>query len=123
MNPVIKTNWVKAMLSGDYPQGRYRLRSKDNKWCCYGVLCDLAVKAGAATWEELSLDDADEFHWLCDGTGGVIPGSVAKWAGLLDEESRYNFVDIMIGERVGSAWNDEYGADFKVIAQLIEENL
>lgn len=29
--------WVRALLSGDYEQGRKRLRTKDNTWCCLGV--------------------------------------------------------------------------------------
>lgn len=41
--------WVKALRSGEYKQGygylHYKRGGKD-KFCCLGVLCDLAVKNG-----------------------------------------------------------------------------
>ncbi len=45
MNPAIKAEWVAALRSGEYPQGRHWLENK-GKYCCLGVLCDLAVKKG-----------------------------------------------------------------------------
>lgn len=41
MNKKIKEKWIKALLSGEYKQGRYDLRSRDDRFCCLGVLCDI----------------------------------------------------------------------------------
>lgn len=41
MNKEIADKWTNALRSGKYEQGRQRLRSIDNKFCCLGVLCDL----------------------------------------------------------------------------------
>jgi hypothetical protein len=36
-----KKAWTDALRSGKYKQGRARLRSADNDFCCLGVLCDI----------------------------------------------------------------------------------
>ena len=48
MKPEIQAEWVAALRSGEYKQGTGVLRSEANEFCCLGVLCDLAVKAGVA---------------------------------------------------------------------------
>jgi hypothetical protein len=45
MNPDKKKMWIDALLSGEYKQGRGALKYK-NGYCCYGVLCDVAIKDG-----------------------------------------------------------------------------
>ncbi len=40
MKPEVKTKWLAALRSGQYPQARGRLRSSDG-YCCLGVLCDI----------------------------------------------------------------------------------
>jgi len=111
MNPEVKELWLAALRSGEYKQGRQRLRT-DDEFCCLGVLCDLAVKAGA-------VDGFDDGGWY-------LPDDVATWAGLEDAGS---------GVRIDENWalidhND--GNDgppplkaksFKQIANLIEKRL
>lgn len=41
MNKDLKKKWIKALLSGKYKQGQYRLY-EDNKYCCLGVLCKIS---------------------------------------------------------------------------------
>ena len=44
--PVLK-EWIKALRSGNYAQGKTRLHSESggkHTYCCLGVLCELAVK-------------------------------------------------------------------------------
>lgn len=43
MNPKVKKEWVKALRSGKYIQGRFHLK-KNDKYCCLGVLTDLYNK-------------------------------------------------------------------------------
>ena len=46
MNPLIKAKWVSALRSGEFKQGTMQLRTLDDKYCCLGVLCALAVREG-----------------------------------------------------------------------------
>jgi hypothetical protein len=41
MNVELKAKWVEALRSGSYKQGKGRLRTTDNTFCCLGVLCDI----------------------------------------------------------------------------------
>jgi len=40
MDQEIKQEWVKALRSGDFKQGRGKLRNGDG-YCCLGVLCQV----------------------------------------------------------------------------------
>lgn len=37
-----QTLWLAALRSGKYKQGRGRLRSADDKYCCLGIACEVA---------------------------------------------------------------------------------
>ena len=85
MNPVIKDQWVQALRSDEYEQGRDTLH-RDGKFCCLGVLCDLAFKAGV-TQRRLSEYPSEYRYGRFDGSeiedrGDILPASVARWAGL-----------------------------------------
>lgn len=41
MDAKLKEDWVRALRSGEYEQGRKRLKSGNN-YCCLGVLCKVA---------------------------------------------------------------------------------
>jgi len=43
INVELKNKWLAALRSGDYVQGNTFLL-KDGKYCCLGVLCELAAK-------------------------------------------------------------------------------
>lgn len=40
MDPALKAQWLDALRSGNYRQGRGELRCNDN-YCCLGVLCKI----------------------------------------------------------------------------------
>jgi len=42
MNALAK-RWVTALRSGQYEQGKYALRTGDDRYCCLGVLADVAA--------------------------------------------------------------------------------
>lgn len=42
----IAEDWVAALRSGEYKQGRARLQNVDNEFCCLGVLVDRLIKTG-----------------------------------------------------------------------------
>lgn len=66
MKASVAKRWVKALRSGKYKQGRGQLRSRDGRYCCLGVLCELS---------KLPYDG---------GSDGIPPCPIAEWAGLRD---------------------------------------
>lgn len=43
MDSTLKQEWITALRSGDYKQGKGGLKSTTNSFCCLGVLCDLLL--------------------------------------------------------------------------------
>lgn len=41
MNKDIKKQWVDALRSGKYKQGKTRLKTCHGEYCCLGVLCEI----------------------------------------------------------------------------------
>lgn len=67
MDPELKTQWITALRSGDYKQGRFALKNvdpgKDDVYCCLGVLCAIAFVGVNPT-------AAEQYGW-CDKTLGA----------------------------------------------------
>lgn len=84
MNPEIKAQWIAALRSGEYQQGRGYLNShteEGDKFCCLGVLCDLAVKAGV----DVEVREHDFINGLSyNGGTSLLPNVVEEWAELPD---------------------------------------
>lgn len=83
MDSKLKAKWVKALLSGNYEQGTGAMFN-DSKYCCLGVLCDVAgwpmedyVKVDRA----IGIDARDALWRLNDREG--MPFDVI--AGLIQE--------------------------------------
>ncbi len=115
VNPDIKKLWVDALRSGEYPQGRYSL-SKNGRYCCLGVLCDLAVKA-----DVVPHPTPDEYGYArYSGQKSGLPDEVIDWAGLR-HNSRPDRVMTASGETL-SVLNDGWSS-FSEIADIIEEQL
>jgi len=128
MNPDIKAQWVAALRSGEYRQGKHVLHNVDeDTYCCLGVLCDLAVKAGVIT------ETTEEFNVTVNGDitvygvngdkldqgGAILPVEVMAWAHLdhanpdaADDDREVSLAD----------WNDDMRYTFEDIARLIEAN-
>lgn len=82
MNPEIKHQWTDALRSGKYRQGRNTLYDfDDDTYCCLGVLCDLAEKAGAV---KRHVSEYGRVTW--DGESVWLPLRVREWAGLTDSD-------------------------------------
>ncbi len=92
--------WIKALRSGEYKQGKKKLKAGD-RFCCVGVLCDLAAKDGGPQWVRSRFLG-------CDGT---LPTDVTKLLGL--------------GAYTGRLYsmNDDQGFTFAQIADYIETSL
>lgn len=111
MKTQILKKWVKALTSGKYKQGRLALKTKEGRYCCLGVLCDLHAKETGGKWK----DPTQCEHFSYCGTSGVLPMKVRRWAGLKDNDP----ILTSDGYRA-SDLNDE-GKRFKTIAKLIVE--
>ncbi len=122
MNPEVKAKWLTALRSGEYEQTTGTLHrivgraeshwSPESRpgWCCYGVLCDVAVKEGLKV-----IRKTDEDTEYFDGVIDYLPPSVMEWAGLPGN-------DLEVQGRSLAHRNDN-GVLFLEIANLIEEYL
>lgn len=139
MNTEVKQQWVEALRSGQYEQGTGRLHRAENGvslFCCLGVLCDLAVKAGATRVGPVVKYDVDDktpiytdLYYGDEHAAGlgtitsfeVLPDNVREWAGLDIHDPVLIYEDDSMTSM--SSLNDNIGASFGEIADLIEEQL
>lgn len=126
MNPEIKEKWLAALRSGEYEQGQGHLRQQDadgvNKFCCLGVLCELAVTEGM-----IPAANNRDTHVYSYGPLEAVhmpPDTVEEWAGLDHDETKVNPQGFLESSVYGKlpALNDA-GTTFAEIADLIEEGL
>lgn len=116
MKKKIAKIWCKALRSGEYKQDQHVLHNKTrNTFCCLGVLCELAVKAGV----EVDVIDIHQMDTVVnyDGDCAFLPESVQKWAGM---ESTNGW--IKGSTRSLSSLNDS-GLSFNEIADHIEAHV
>ena len=120
MNPEIKAQWVAALRSGEYEQGTEYLHRGDT-FCCLGVLCDLAIKAGAPEVKENRRHAGGVSVY--SGSESSLPSSVVEWAGLSYSDPFLVFKCGEVNEcHPVSDFNDS-GTTFNEIADLIEAQL
>lgn len=126
MNPDIKAQWVADLRSGDYEQGRAYLHTQPEqdgleKFCCLGVLCDQAVKAGVIQRQY----HPDENFWTYgkDVESLVLPSEVMEWAGMTDSNPELRFKKSSSDVNSLADLNDTYNWTFEKIADLIEREL
>lgn len=128
MNSEIKTRWLAALRSGQYGQGRNGYLRQGNLFCCLGVLCDLAVQDGLASWGDMPDTDEHDAHQILvwdgrtveesEGNYDYLPGEVQRWAGLPDRDPS---VAIEYMPYQLSDLNDNQNKNFSKIADYIEE--
>lgn len=147
MKEEIKKKWVEKLRDGSYKQGQKKLctveKGKDTKYCCLGVLTDLAVKEGVIMWNGyLEKDENSVCRYVQDikygATSGVIPRKVVYWSGLKDENPLLFPKEIspvldkagikfdspkMKRDTISLAELNDEGLSFEGIAAVIEELL
>lgn len=129
MNVTIKSEWVKALRSGNYSQCSNALRDDRGCFCALGVLCDLAVKAGIATWQA-STDSHKPDRYIVVSTDGdmsdsddhLLPQFVQRWAGIKDCDPTM-YIEDTIAPYTVSELNDRLHWDFSDIAEQIDLQL
>jgi len=126
MNPKIKAEWVAALRSGQYQQSEGALRDANDKYCCLGVLCEIARKHEVdliVTGPHDDYEDGFSNNWVYDGTDELLPDAVVEWAELDSDNPEVQVgVD---GERVweGLANVNDRGTPFPAIAEMIDNSL
>ena len=156
MRAEVRDELVKRLRSGEYIQGKEKLAIKDEegqRYCCLGVLCEMAVEEGVTQRTE-----HDEEHWDFDedkegifvqsvvvkyGTGdsydATLPPEVAIWAGLITEEEWSELTGVVFDDGAGMgrfaepiygqqtsntlAGMNDDGKPFTEIADFIEKNV
>ena len=132
MNQEIKAQWVEALYSDDYEQGQEYLTKRQGDtftFCCLGVLCDLAVKAGVdVTVKEHK--EAGFDYVVYNSKSGTLPRSVMEWAGLTESSPAVNYeggqialTDLNDGTEDGDGNVDLPPQPFSEIAACIEASL
>lgn len=129
MNPEVKAVWLTALRSGEYEQGTGKL-SSEGKFCCLGVLCDIAIKqfdiqveTGQGGCSDL---DCCTPYTSYDGQSSFPPASVVEWAGLTTEGGDFpNRIYVPeSGDYAHALYQaNDYGLSFEEIAGIIEEQL
>lgn len=112
MNPVAKELWLAALRSGEREQGKGYL-NVSGKFCCLGVLCEVAIESGVGVEKEKDQVGAHYYN----GRSSYPPLAVYVWSGL-DGYTTADGPDMSL-----SAMNDSEDKTFLEIADWIEENL
>lgn len=79
----VRKRWTEKLRSGEYQQGNHVLRVND-RFCCLGVLCDLAVKESVIP----EPDKIGSYYHYADQKLH-LPESVQQWAGLCHSSGRF----------------------------------
>lgn len=133
MKAWIRTKWLQMLRSGDYKQGSNWLNA-DGKFCCWGLLCEIAVEDGVVRREDNgdSLTGAGlmRYVWVADPEKGPSVGmptnDILGWAGL---HVPYPDVIGLVSHLVthpSTTWTgtldemNDQGIPFAVIADIIE---
>ena len=115
----IMKKWTKALRSGEYEQGKGQLVDDKDRFCCLGVLCNLAVDEDIGEWK-----DKGQYYVFLDKQKNAreddLSVLVQKWAGINssqvyfgDKENPYSTLIYL---------NDDGNKTFEEIADIIELN-
>lgn len=141
MKADIRDQWIEELRSGNYDQGGGDLHAiipkgfdvYDEKFCCLGVLCLMAKRAGVVQDERVLAGRAVAYG--ASGETAYLPEEVIEWAGLKYEGKR-QYTESDIEEPRGfltqgtreNAWRDseslsgmnDSGVPFDEIADVIQ---
>lgn len=127
--------WVDALRSGKYKQGQFRL-CVDDKYCCLGVMCEVAIDGGVNITKENTVDAGLGCEVTTyNGKAALLPPDVFRWFGLYDSSPEVTVkpghgikeLNGSFDEYEANGWdypltdlNDDLCATFEQIADLIE---
>jgi hypothetical protein len=137
VNPEIKQQWIDALRSGEYQQGRLNLKydqGEGTQYCCLGVLCELAKASGDLEVNETRLNTPGGSYGFYTGDNPLNagtaypPSQISEWAGLGSSDGQLSRSFWATSPRSGGeveieslAAANDHGFSFEEIARLIEE--
>jgi hypothetical protein len=100
-------DWITALRSGEYEQGKDRLRPTPDTYCCLGVAADVAIKTGKLP-----------FAW----NGAALHVNNEEWGVELSLPTEYDdvFGFGLHSQGTLSSMNDDEEKTFPEIADYIE---
>ena len=125
MKKTIMKKWVAALRSGEYEQTSGSLVSINNegeRFCCMGVLCNLATEDGYGEWDGYVFKDEKGLN-----SNSWLPPGVIKWAGMKSESGEFESSDKDCGvspegySKTLVGLNDAH-TPFTELADIIEAN-
>lgn len=120
MNPEVKQLWLDALRNGGFQQTRGALHD-DKGYCCLGVLCEVAIKAGIEI-EVKPPKHADE-RFYYDGYTTVPPDVVQAWANISETGHLDKAVEFAGPPSIALTALNDRGMTFDQIADVIEKQL
>lgn len=107
-----RKEWIVALRSGEYKQGRGYLHQED-RFCCLGVACDLLVKRGLVT-EKRDVGEVT-YYGIPDSTsqGSYLPIGIrdllkiphqSAIAGLNDDVKSFDYIAKAL--EAGEYWDE-----------------
>lgn len=133
INKELVKQWVEALRSGKYKQGRQALRNRNDEFCCLGVLCDISKNTLNLDWELDSNEVCESEVYTMERNGGVLPDKVWEYLGqeATDYKVQISITNSKLPESVANGClsrylylvtlNDVYKLSFEQIADIIEE--
>lgn len=118
MNPEVKKQWLEALRSGEYKQGKEYLRNGD-QYCCLGVLCDLHSKETGTPWSEV-LDHDEQNVFRYESSASIPQSKVIEWSGFDPNNVKIKYKNMSYNIMF---LNDSRGLSFSQLADLIEAQL
>jgi hypothetical protein len=121
LKKAVKKKWVEALRSGKYQQGRHAL-AFGGKYCCLGVLCEVAIESGL----ELPSGHSNRGRTYGEERNiSTLPEEVSTWAFLKGSPAVGG--QAMVSTPAGgfqylTILNDR-GVSFDEIADMIEASL
>jgi len=127
MKQEVAKTWSEALRSGQYEQCTGYLKQAEgpgNAYCCLGVLCDLYhADTKQGRWQEdfFVAVPAEPYE---PGSGHFsdtdLPTPVKEWAGMQTHDGQFaSMAEVEFNTLI--AMNDDAGATFMDIAELIDQ--
>lgn len=125
LKPTVKKAWLEALRSGKYKQGPAALHTRDSsgedRYCCLGVLCEVAVEKGL----DIHVENLERGSSLVqyDGSVSYLPQKVYDWASKKQGKDPYRNDYVVREDRESLSSLNDKGKSFNEIADLIETYL
>lgn len=127
LRPEVKRKWLEALRSGEYKQGRSYLHyqqagSGEERFCCLGVLCDLAVREGVIP-PPVVRDGSQGKRTYVGHASTMPPDEVRNWAYQTMGDPDWRPWSLSGAPKTLDQLNDILALTFEQIADQIEIDL